>query len=457
MSTDPIDNLLPDDLLPSLPPAAQKALELVGSASVDPREFRVLIERDELMTARILKAVNTGRFDLPEPCTSLEAAMGHLGLNTVRLLVIGFSLVDLTKELGGGLDLSVFWWRCFYAAAAARRIAVLTGSCDPEVAFIAGLMQDIGMLAMLSVFGDQYREILIEADGSHADLPDIEMAAVGFTHADASAHLGSRWGLNAELVAPIRLHHQSVIGLQDCSPAVNTVALASRMSLQEDLDTVVALSKKLFDLTPEQTRDLMQQTANDTKCLSGLLDMTDTPDRPGDLRQRFEHALVRRFEQAAGRDGCLGLIIGETDAMDDLMSRFGADAAGRTTDAMFERVRRRAGVAGEPLQLPDGRFAILVPGASRTDTARLAEGIRNDVGGAAFDVRDDDGRVEPLLMSMSAGAAALEPAVAKRLNRPDDLLRVAENALRAAVRSGRDCVRVFTPRRQAGDGRSHAA
>jgi len=91
------------------------------------------------------------------------------------------------------------------------------------------------------------------------------------------------------------------------------------------------------------------------------------------------------------------------------------------------------------------------------DTAGLAERLRQDIAGAPFDICDDDGPVESLLISISAGVAAFEPAVAGRISSPEDLSRVAENALHAAVRAGRDCVRVFTPRTKAGDGRSHAA
>ncbi len=458
MPTDHLEDALPDDLLPTLPAAARKALEMVGTANVDPRELGVLIEREPLMTARLLRAVNTGHFNLAAPCTTLDAAIGHLGLNTVRLLVIAFSLVDLTRETSDDLDLTEFWRRCVYAASASRRLATMTGSGDPEVAFLAGLLQDIGMLAMLSALDDRYREILVRANGSHTELPRIEQAAVGFTHADAGAHLGASWGLDTLLVAPIRLHHQSVTALRDCGREVSVVALASRMSVHDDITSVMAMSKALFDLTPQQTRNLMQQTARDSKGLSGLLDLNETPQpqpAPADLQQQFEQALSRQFKRAVAGDGVLGLIIGEADATDDLLSRFGANATRRTLDALNERVRRRSGTV--PLQLPDGRFAVILPGATRTDTSVIAERLRHDIAGAAFEVRDDNGNVESLLISISAGAAALEPAVAQRIRRPQDLSKVAENALQAAVSAGRDCVRVFTPRTKASDGRSHAA
>lgn len=447
MSPGPLDNALPDELLPSLPAAACKALELVGRPTVDPRELGTLIKRDERLMTRILRAVNSGRLNLPDRCASLEGAVAHLGQNTVRLLVIGFSLVDLTSGIADELNLTEFWRRCFYSAAAGRRIAVVTGSCDPEVAFIAGLLQDIGMLAMISALGDRYRRVLTEADGSHLLLPGLEHTAVGFTHAEAGAHLGSRWGLNAELLAPIRLHHQPVTGLQGCLPAITAVALAARMAVPEDVEAVLAMSRTLFRLTGEQTRSLMQQTARDTRGLSGLLDVNETPPRPVDLTAQFRAVLAQRYQRAITRGGCLGLIIGEPDAMRDRAAR-----------AIFERVRPRAAAGGaEPMRLPEGRFAIIVPAATRHETSMLAERLRQDVAGAPFDVRDGGGRVERLPLSISAGAAALEPAVMRRLSSPQRLEVFAENALRFAVRAGRNCVRVFTPRRQAGDDRSHAA
>jgi HD-like signal output (HDOD) protein len=458
MTTEHLDDALPDELLPMLPAAARKALELVGTTSSNPRELSVLLEQDESMAARLLQAVNTGRFNLVRPCTSLTTAIEHLGFGTVRLLVIGFSLVNLARDIGDDLDLSEFWRRCFYAAAAARRLSVISGTGNPEVAFIAGLLQDIGMLAMLSALGEKYRNVLIEANGDHTDLPRLEQAAIGFTHAEAGARLGAHWGLNANLVAPIRLHHQSVTALGADSPEINVVALASRMSANEDIKSVMAMSKTLFNLTAEQTRTLMQQTARDTTGLSGMLDvkeMAQPQSVPVDLRQKFEEALSQQFNIASGGGGVLGLIIGEVDAMDALLTRFGATAAHQTLDAICKRVRPRCGY--DPLPLPDGRFAVLLPGATRYETAMLAERIRQDVAGAPFDIRDRDGLAESLLVSISAGAAALEPATARRLNRPEKLSKVAENALDAAVRAGRDCVRVFIPRTQGPDGRSHAA
>ena len=458
MTTEHLEDALPGDLLPTLPAAAHKALELVGTTNADLGELSVLIGGDELIAARLLQAVNTGRVNEEDQCTSLEEAIEKLGLNTVRLLVVAFSLVDLTRGVSKDLDLTEFWRRCVYAASASRRLATISGSGDPEVAFMAGLLQDIGMLTMLSSLGDRYREVLIQAKGSHIDLPRVEQAAVGFTHADAGAHLGAHWGLDTLLVAPIRLHHQSGTALQGCSREVAVAAMASRMSANEDLKSVMAMSKALFGLSPEQTRSLMQKTARDSKGLSGLLHLRKKPKLkpkpvPVDLRQQFAQVLSQQFKRAVAGDGILGLIIGEADAMDTLLTRFGANATRRTLAAVYERVERRSGT--EPLQLPGGRFAVILPGATRSDTSAIAERLRHDIAGTPFDVRDDEGKVESLSISLSAGAAALEPAVAQRISRAEDLWRVAENALKAAVSAGRDCVRVFTPR--VSDDRSHAA
>ena len=66
---------------------------------------------------------------------------------------------------------------------------MITRVCDPEHAFLAALMQDIGMLAMLSTMGASYLDILKRAGDNHARLPHWERATLGYTHAEVGAFL----------------------------------------------------------------------------------------------------------------------------------------------------------------------------------------------------------------------------------------------------------------------------
>jgi diguanylate cyclase (GGDEF)-like protein len=90
-----------------------------------------------------------------------------------------------------------------------------------------------------------------------------------------------------------------------------------------------------------------------------------------------------------------------------------------------------------------GTFAVIAPGASRFDSAKLAERLRQDIERQRIDAGADAGHVQ---VTASIGVAALEPAVADRLHDPGPLLRLADEALRTARRAGRNCVRIFSPK-----------
>ena len=194
MSATSLDKVLSSPKLPTLPAVAVKLLQLTSDPDVEVGDIAELVQYDQALSAKILKTINSSYYSLQQPCPSIKRALAYLGLSTVKSLVLGFSLVDMTRH-NNGFDLMDYWRRCVYSAAAARRIAMVTGTCDPNEAFIAALMQDIGMLAMHSVLGDEYNQLLEETHGNHMMVPHCEHSSLGFDHAEVGAELGERWNL----------------------------------------------------------------------------------------------------------------------------------------------------------------------------------------------------------------------------------------------------------------------
>ncbi len=486
MSTATLDKVLASPKLPTLPAVAMKMLQLTRDPDVELGDIADLVQYDQALSAKILETVNSSYYSLQQPCPSIKRAMAYLGLNTVKSLVLGFSLVDMTRRNGDGFDLMDYWRRCVYSAAAARRIAMVTSTCDPDEAFVAALMQDIGMLAMHSVLGEKYDKLIEETDGNHLMVPHTENSSLGFNHAEVGAKLGERWNLPEQLVAPIRQHHERNSPFGGQSPLVSAVILAFRISnivssrdRKPVLDMVSAMSLMIFNLTPDDERQILIATDEDARELAKLLEvqvgtlpdieslLVDTTDdliprppkgksvseastgqpTPGATtdtvtgvgnRNHFDQELARLFEEAYRNSGRLAVIMVGADRIES--------PDDTVLQAIASRLRESLGGSGIVCRTSAEQFGVIVPDTSRLDAARMAEQARLHLEGKPVDKRGSGSTVEAAHVSASFGVAALEPQFANIIQEPQRLARLAERALSAARQSGRNCVRVFKPR-----------
>ena len=264
MTTSILDKVISGPRLPVLPPVAVELMELIHDPDVEPAAIDVLLKRDPDLAARILEAVNSQHFEPTHPCTTVGGAAASIGVSPIRSLTAGFSLMDVTTCCQPDLDLLDYWRRCLMSAGAARYIAVATQGCDPQDAFIAALMQDIGMLAMQTALGQAYFDVLARAHGNHRMLPRWERTSLGVTHAEVGAMLGRKWNLPMRLVEPIRRHHHRNAGDSEHAPIVNTVVLGCHISYlcaapmrESDVARAGAMSRMFFNLSSSEARTLL--------------------------------------------------------------------------------------------------------------------------------------------------------------------------------------------------------
>jgi diguanylate cyclase (GGDEF)-like protein len=192
--------------LPSLPAAALAVLDLCQRDDVGITEIAQTISRDPALTARILKTVNSGYYSLNHSVTSVSHAMVLLGINTVKTLALGFTLVNNMRDLGVDFDAQVIWRRSLYAAAGSRAVAEKIGGIDKEEAFLGGLLQDLGVLALLQALGAPYAKLLESTGPSLSKLADLENAALKLDHCKVGVGLCEKWQLPRVLIEPIRYH-----------------------------------------------------------------------------------------------------------------------------------------------------------------------------------------------------------------------------------------------------------
>jgi diguanylate cyclase (GGDEF)-like protein len=494
-----LDKVLNCPGLPTLPAVAVKLLELTRDPEAGVDAMGALVEKDQALSSKILRTVNSSYYRLSEPCPTIHRALAYLGLNTVKSLVLGFSVVDVSRRNADGFNLIDYWRRCLYSAVASRRIAMATTACDPDEAFLAGLLQDIGMLAIHTALGDEYHGVLLRCDNDHLRLPAVERDTLGFTHAEAGAAIGERWHLPGQIVMPIRFHHFDSTDDATGEALVRAVALGLQVATlvtasdrQAAFQRVRRMSRRLFGTARGSERALVIATCEDARELAGLLDvqvgrhpdaseilaeaeearirhafavqreaeqlreagaqlareaLTDGLTGVGN-RKFFDEQLASRFRDAQKHGSSLAIILIDVDRFKQLNDRFGHQAGDTVLKELAQRVGIAVGRSGLVCRYGGEEFAVVLPGMPRHEAAQLAERLRQALADDKFDISQLQLDVQQVLVTASFGVAALEPDIAALLKRPELLVQLADKSLYAAKQAGRNCVRVFTPKRR---------
>ncbi len=187
----------------SPPSVAVEILKLTSQPKVDLTALKQCLLRDPALVGKILRVVNSSLFGVSREVADLGQALALLGTKSVRLLVLGFSLPDeLFVGLAGNI-LERYWHHTIVKATAAREISETLFRLPGEEPFIAGLLQDIGVLVLLQQLGQPYMRFLDRAFSKDVDVDTAESVALGFEHEQLSAKLLDRWGLPQTLVTAI--------------------------------------------------------------------------------------------------------------------------------------------------------------------------------------------------------------------------------------------------------------
>lgn len=187
----------------TLPAVAIRVMELTDEPDIDVPQLKSTIENDPALTAKILRVVNSSLFSRVGKVADLNQALALLGIQPLKLLVLGFSLPDaLFEEQDAGL-LERYWRRSLTKAAAAREISRRFWHVPDDEAFIAGLLDDLGQLVLLQQLGERYVEFLSRVETETVQLECHENETLGFNHRQLSANLLRRWQLPETILCGI--------------------------------------------------------------------------------------------------------------------------------------------------------------------------------------------------------------------------------------------------------------
>ncbi|MCA9283609.1 MAG: HDOD domain-containing protein, partial [Phycisphaerales bacterium] len=285
MNNAALDRVLKCPTLPSLPGVAMEVLELTRDKNVPLRRIAEVVQNDQALAVKILKTVNSSYYGLRKPCPTISRAMAYLGIETVKSLVLGFSLIDVVgQQTAEDFDFVSFWRRCIYGATGARTFATVTRAYDSEEAFIAALLQDVGMLAMRMAMGKAYSDAIAPSARDHNRTVELEREAYGFDHQVAGSALADKWRLPPQLIETIAHHHQPKSVQGEHRTLVRLVALANLATQAMDAGAKSSLparyveqAREWFRIPADEAISMLEGISDNARELSRLFHLDTGP------------------------------------------------------------------------------------------------------------------------------------------------------------------------------------
>lgn len=196
--------------LPTLPTVATQLLHQADQRGASLKDISAMVERDPAVATRLLKLVNSPFFGIRREVTSVQQALLLVGMSNLRSLVLSSSVLNLFTSSGkvGSFDRAQFWDHCLGVAVCARQIASTTNVVDPDTAFTAGLIHDIGKMIEDRFMHPEFEKVMQHADRTKCTLVEAEQSILGLTHADLGQYIARHWNLPEALQYAIGYHHQ---------------------------------------------------------------------------------------------------------------------------------------------------------------------------------------------------------------------------------------------------------
>ncbi len=270
--------------VPPFPPVAARLLTLLAQSDVKVKEVAELISSDATFTARLLQCVNSYEFGLSYPVSDIKQAVTLVGLDRTRQVTISHATAAYSKGAMRTAELRRCWQHTVATAVLSEEIAQACGAFA-NVAFTAGIMHDIGRLALLVAYPHEYERIIRGAAEQSLDILDFEREEFGMDHAEAGRVLAERWGLPLELRVIAGRHHDPSEGTE--LDLLRIVHVACRLAEILGYDIVTPLAPQEVSVVlselPAAARARMKKTPAElcTRIERRILEFdSDIADKP---------------------------------------------------------------------------------------------------------------------------------------------------------------------------------
>jgi HD-like signal output (HDOD) protein len=242
--------------LPTLPQVATRLMKIVNDPITSSSDVAFIVGQDLSLSAKVLRLANSAFYGMPRTITNINNAVVILGLRVINTMVLSLTVFDMFPEdkKKSLFNRGAFWKHSLGCGLICKLLAARVNKFvlfDPEEAFCAGLLHDVGKVAMEQYMHDDFRNALIHAQKHRKPAFEAEQELLGYTHTEVADWLTSGWELPLELHAPLVYHH-SPGAVTQCADAVSLCHYADYLCYElgmavDDKAVRPALDKKAVE------------------------------------------------------------------------------------------------------------------------------------------------------------------------------------------------------------------
>lgn len=260
--------------LPALPGIVQELLASFAQEDVDVGRIARQIAQDVALSSRVLRVANSSFYGLQSRVSTIQEAVVVLGFRAVRSLVLAVSM-STALQVGRcpAFDLQAYRRHSIAVSMAAMALAPLAG-CNRDLAFTAGLLHDIGQLALAANFPDDYSRVIDYQVRHDCFITVAERDLLSIDHAEVGGLLAETWHFPAVLRQALAEHH---------APAAATAdSLANLIHIADITAHALGLSQSAQEVVMPIDRTAWLRIGGDWQAFSRLLP---------EIEQGFEEAI----------------------------------------------------------------------------------------------------------------------------------------------------------------------
>ena len=265
------------DNVPQVPEIVRKLLSQVNDPDIDLASIAKNIEQEQVISMKILRAVNSSHYALPKKIGSINQALVILGITELKKLIIASGLINSIPDIPT-LDIEDFWIDNFRTATYAKWIAEQAGIEYSDMIFTAGLINSLGNILIHLADADAAEDIitLIE-DGMSR--PEAERKYLGFTNQEACAVLCRLWLFSEDLTdtvaksgEPLRFEQ---ISLPACAVFIARYISESNYSDKSEEEKLAEFPREEWSKLGLNKQDIAENMATILKLETGLEGLLD--------------------------------------------------------------------------------------------------------------------------------------------------------------------------------------